>query len=95
MAQIIDLSICFKHKTIAVAIKRKYHREPDLKRINRKVINFNNKELTAIEVYCKKYRIDNRAQFMRETIISAVLKKFTDDYPSLWEDQQLKLFSNY
>lgn len=83
------------HDIKQMAIKRKYHREPDLKRINRKVISFNNKELTAIEVYCKKYRIDNRSQFMRETIISAVLKKFTDDYPTLWEDQQLKLFSNY
>jgi hypothetical protein len=78
-----------------MAVKRRYHREADLKRKNRKVINFNNKELTAIEVYCKKYRVDNRAQFMREAIISAVLKKFSDDYPTLWQDQQLKLFSNY
>jgi hypothetical protein len=76
-------------------VKRKYNREPDLKRINRKVIKFNNKELTAIDTYCKKYRIANKSQFMRETIITAVLKKFTDDYPSLWEDQQLTLFPNY
>jgi len=78
-----------------MASKRKYHRETDLKRINRKVINFNNKELTAIDVYCKKYRIDNKAQFMRETIIATILKKFSDDYPTLWQDQQLKLFTNY
>jgi hypothetical protein len=34
---------------------------------------------------------------MREAIISAVLKKFSDDYPTLWQDQhqQLKLFTNY
>lgn len=77
-------------------MKRKYHKEPDLKRINSKVIKFNNKELTAIDVYCKKYRVGNKSQFMRETIISAVLKKFSDDYPSLWnQDPQLKLFSNY
>ena len=76
-------------------MKRKYHKEPDLKRVNRKVIQFNNKELSAIEVYCKKYRIDNKSQFMRETIIMAVLKKFDEDYPTLWENPQLKLFSNY
>ena len=76
-------------------MKRKYHREADLKRINSKVIKFNNKELTAIEFYCKKYRIDNKSQFMRETIILAILKKFDDDYPTLWDEPQLKLFSNY
>ena len=76
-------------------MKRKYHKELDLKRVNRKVIQFNNRELSAIEVYCKKYRIDNKSQFMRETIIMAVLKKFDEDYPTLWDDPQLKLFSNY
>jgi hypothetical protein len=76
-------------------VKRKYHKEPDLKRINRKVIQFNNKELTAIEVYCAKYQVANKSQFMRETIISTILKKFSDDYPTLWEDPQLKLFTNY
>jgi hypothetical protein len=63
---------------------RRIHREEDLKRINRKVIQFNNKELNAIEYYCKRYRINNKSRFMRETIITAILKKFDDDYPTLW-----------
>ncbi len=76
-------------------MKRKYHKEPDLKRVNSKVILFNNKELTAINGYCKKYSVENKSQFMRESIISAVLKKFSDDYPTLWDDSQLKLFTKY
>ena len=76
-------------------MKRRYHREPDLKRVKKKVINFNSKELSAIEAYCRKYQVMNKSQFMRETIISAVLKKFDDDYPTLWDDPQLKLFPNY
>ncbi len=75
-------------------MKRRYHREPDLKRIKKKVISFNNKELTAIETYCQKYRVNNKSQFMRETIITAILKKFDEDYPTLWDDPQLKLFTN-
>ena len=71
-------------------MKRKYHTEEDLKRINSKVILFNNKELKAIEVYCKKYRINNKSGFMRETIIMAILKKFNDDYPTLWDDYQFR-----
>jgi hypothetical protein len=29
---------------------------------------------------------------MREAIISEVLKKFEENYPTLWEDQQMSLF---
>lgn len=53
-------------------------------RTNKKSILFNNKEIKAIESYCRKYRINNRSKFMREAIITAILKKFDDDYPTLF-----------
>jgi hypothetical protein len=75
-------------------VKQKRSREEDLKRINKKVIAFNNKELKAIDYFCKKYRVENKTRFMREAIITVILKKFDADYPTLW-DGQLKLFSQY
>jgi hypothetical protein len=75
-------------------VKQRRNRESDLKRINKKVIAFNNKELKAIDIYCKKYRVDNKTRFMREAIIKVILKKFDEDYPTLW-DGQLKLFQQY
>ena len=56
----------------------------DLLRTNKKTILFNNRELKAIESYCEKYHIHNRSKFMRETIITCILKKFDDDYPTLF-----------
>ena len=56
----------------------------NLLRVNKKSILFNNKELKAIENYCSKYRIGNRSKFMREAIITSILKKFDDDYPTLF-----------
>ena len=53
-------------------------------RINKKTILFNNRELKAIEFYCKKYRIKNWSKFMREAIITSVLKKLDEDYPTLF-----------
>lgn len=76
-------------------MKRRYNREIDLKRINKRVIAFNNKELSVIEQYCKKYKIDNKSQFMRETIIRTILKKMDEDYPTLWDGYQLSLFTKY
>jgi len=56
----------------------------DLLRINKRSILFNNRELNAIESYCRRYRINNRSKFMREVIITSILKKFDDDYPTLF-----------
>jgi len=56
----------------------------DLLRVNKKTILFNNRELKAIERYCRKYRIKNRSKFMREAIISSILKKYDEDYPTLF-----------
>jgi len=41
--------------------------------------------MQAIDYYCKKYKVDNRSKLMREMIITTVLKKFDEDYPSLFE----------
>ncbi len=32
---------------------------------------------------------------MREAIITTVLKKLDDDYPTLWDDGEHNLFSKY
>ena len=60
-------------------------KDESLKRKYRKSILFNKREIQAIEHYCKKYKIKNKSKFMREIIITSVLKKFDEDYPSLFE----------
>ncbi|MBN2520536.1 MAG: hypothetical protein JXB17_08535 [Bacteroidales bacterium] len=72
---------------------RNSQKDENLKRINRYTICFNNHELSAINKFCDKYRVNNKSKFMRETIITEVLRKFDEDYPSLFENQeQLFLF---
>jgi len=65
--------------------KRKIEKDESLKRIHRKSILFNKREIQAIDHYCKKYKIKNKSKFMREMIITSVLKKFDEDYPSLFK----------
>lgn len=66
-----------------------------LRRTNRLTINFNQRELGAIRHYCNKYKIENRSKFIRETVISTILRKFESDYPTLFEfeDETPTLFS--
>ena len=66
--------------------------EEGLIRKNSQSIRFNSRELSAINQYCKKFRVKNKSKFMREAIISEVLRKFENNYPTLWDEPQLRLF---
>jgi len=61
-----------------------HKKDVDLLRFNKKTILFNNRELKAIENYCRNYHINNRSKFMREAVITFILKKLDEDYPSLF-----------
>ena len=63
-----------------------------LKRSYRSSILFNTREREALNLYCEKYRISNRSKFMREVIMTEVLKRFDEDYPTLFEFEKPNLF---
>ncbi|MFO7940007.1 MAG: hypothetical protein R6U66_09690 [Bacteroidales bacterium] len=67
-------------------IKYSKKKDPALKRVHRHAILFNKREMQAIDYFCRKYKIDNRSKLMREMILTTVLKKFDEDYPSLFEE---------
>ncbi|MDX2445164.1 MAG: hypothetical protein QNK30_15325 [Bacteroidales bacterium] len=67
--------------------------EKRLIRNNRQTIMLNRRELNALDAFCEKYKISNRSKFMRETIITTILKKFDEDHPSLFQDEEPNLFS--
>ncbi len=64
-------------------------RKSVLKRNHRAVFSLNDKELDAIDVYCKKYKVPNKAKFMRETVMRFVMDQFLNDYPTLFDKQDL------
>ena len=77
-------------------MKRNKIKGNSLVRSKRKTILFNTLENQAFEKYLKKYNVENQSKFMREAIMNTVLKKFSDDYPTLWDQPgvtpQLRLF---
>lgn len=74
------------------SMKRRKQKELSLRRENPKTILFNTREISAINQYCEKFKINNQSRFMREAIISEILKKFEENYPTLWDEQQMSLF---
>ena len=65
------------------------YKEERLKRINKLSVMLNNREMKALGIYCERYRVKNRSEFFRETVMKAILKRFEEEHPSLWEEQTL------
>ena len=65
------------------------HLKTKLKRTNKITLLLNDKEIEAFETYCKKYRIKSKSQFAREVVMRTVMNRFFEDYPTLFEKQDL------
>jgi len=54
-------------------------------RIHRHLFTLNNEENKALNRYLTKYKVSNKSRFIRETLMIAVLKKFEEDHPTLFD----------
>jgi len=52
----------------------------------------NKREMKALGIYCSRYRIRNRSEFFRETVMKYIVKRFEEEHPSLWEESERTLF---
>ena len=74
-------------------LRRLKIKDDKLKRSNKITLLLNNRELRALNVYCNRYRVANKSRFLRETIMTAILKRFDEEMPTLWEDSDPDLFN--
>ena len=74
-------------------MRRIGYKEERLKRGNRLSLMLNNREMRALSIYCNRYRVKNKSEFLRETIMKAILKRFEDEHPTLWEENDPDLFN--
>ncbi len=65
-------------------------RDATLIRKHRASFLFNDKEMEAFDVYCKRYQVKNKAKFMRESVMRTVMDQFMDDYPTLFDKEDLE-----
>ena len=59
-------------------------------RTDRMTFLVNPDEKRAIDNYLRKYRIDNRSRWMRETIMTFIIKNLAQDYPTLFDEQDMR-----
>lgn len=54
-------------------------------RTHKCVFTLNDEENRALERYLEKYNVQNKSRFIRETLMLAVIKKFEEDHPTLFD----------
>jgi hypothetical protein len=78
---------------IPAGVRRSIYKEDRLKRTNRLSLMLNNREMRALGIFCNRYRIKNKSEFLRETVMKAILKRFEEEHPTLWEESDPTLFN--
>jgi hypothetical protein len=53
----------------------------------------NMREAKTLGVFCNRYRIKNKSEFLRTTIMKEILKRFEEEHPTLWEENERTLFN--
>ena len=74
-------------------MKRANSKEEKLKRTHKLSLMLNDREMRALNVYCTRFRISNKSEFLRATIMTEILKRFDDEHPTLWEEPVPTLFN--
>lgn len=78
-----------------MAVKKKKIKNGDgsvvkMTRKNRITISLNDKEMAVLNRFYNKYKISNHTKWLRETIIIAILKKFDEDAPKLFDEAEMR-----
>ena len=76
------------------ALRRGPVSEDRIKRTTTLTLRLNEREAKALTVYCKRFRVRSKSDFMRPTIMQAIVGRFEAEHPSLWELGELTLFSH-
>lgn len=59
-------------------------------RTGRYTFAVNPDEKQVIDNYLRKYKIKNRSRWMRETLVTFIIKNLDQDYPTLFNEQDMR-----
>ena len=73
-----------KEKTKIITGKKKIVKVKSL-RTHKHLITLNDQEDKALLRYMSKYKVLNKTKFIRETLMLAIIRKFEEDHPTLFD----------
>ncbi|MDR1980960.1 MAG: hypothetical protein LBQ39_04965 [Tannerellaceae bacterium] len=71
--------------------RRKYlTASPKQPRVHKVSFMLNDEEYKAVAHYLSKYKINNKSHWLRETILTHILKMLDKDYPTLFNEHEMR-----
>lgn len=70
-----------------MSLKKKSNKIVRSKRLS---FSLNEEEFSLVCFYMKKYKIENRSRWCRETLVSHIFKTLDKDYPTLFEENEMR-----
>ncbi len=55
-----------------------------MRRVHRKAVLFNDNELTAINEYCRRFKVSSRSALIRQAVMERVLRGLEENHPTLF-----------
>jgi hypothetical protein len=75
---------------MAKKAKKKVLRKEKVVRTERLTTLFSDEEKQILDSYLRKYHIVNRSRWMRETLLSFILRSLEQDYPTLFDEHDMR-----
>jgi len=83
-----------RYNIIFVEINQKMAKKKELKpspnpvllRKHRQIFTLNDKENNALNRFIEKYKVKNKSKFIRETLMTEILRKLDADQPTLFDN---------
>lgn len=74
-----------------MAIQRKYSvSKANHPRVHKVTFMLNDEENKMVKRYLAKYKIINKSRWYRETVLSHILKTLEEDYPTLFNENEMR-----
>lgn len=64
--------------------------KPNQPRVHKVAFMLNDDEQKAVDRYLSRYKIENKSRWYRETIMSHILRTLEEDYPTLFNENEMR-----
>lgn len=75
---------------MAKKAKKEVARKEKVVRTERLTTLLSNEEKQIVDSYLRKYHIANRSRWMRETLLTFILHNLEQDYPTLFDEHDMR-----
>ena len=75
-----------RKKSKSAGIDPEYLRkqQASLVRIHRKTVRFNDREMAAIDEYCRRFKVSSRSALIRQAVMERIMQTLDETHPTLF-----------